>query len=439
MDNAIEIIGRLPGMGNWQGWLQSPTIATLSDASNLFFFNEINRFLKAEIDEFGIRLLGRTMSWMGGIVLSLMTLWIIIQGYRIATGQSRDSMMALVTNSLRAVLIIGVATGMAMGGSQIYGAVTDGLNEAITQMVTGKDENAYDSIDRSLGYMQLAMSSIDALQVGGSDIVNEAKTRNMWFTGIGTGGPAITAGTMLLLNKIAMALFVGLGPLFILCLLFEQTKQLFSRWLFYGIGTMFSLAVLSVMVALALDMVVAVASSFWVGKFLGASQEGVSSMALQQGGLGLILTMLLISAPPMAASFFQGVLANFTPYTAMGGDSGLAASKAAAQGHSAPSPYYPPGQGPVHNPPTGTMRPVESGRSSPPSGPGYHPGARYTGTQYVNQADMVRISTSTQQGVAGAQQQATNPLPSGPSSQPALNLPQPGSRGLNRPEGGSNT
>uniref|UniRef100_UPI003D3036BD type IV secretion system protein n=1 Tax=Klebsiella pneumoniae TaxID=573 RepID=UPI003D3036BD len=35
---------------------------------------------------------------------------------------------------------------------------------------------------------------------------------------------------------------VGLGPLFILCLLFDQTKQLFQRWLFYGIGTMFSMA-----------------------------------------------------------------------------------------------------------------------------------------------------------------------------------------------------
>jgi type IV secretion system protein VirB6 len=409
MDNTIEFIGALLGTVNWQGWLLSP-MAELSDASNLFFFNEINQFLKEEIDEFGIRLLGRTMSWMGGIVLSLMTLWIMIQGYRIATGQSRDSMMALVTNSLRAVLIIGVATGMALGGSQIYGAVTDGLNEAITQMVTGKDENAYDSIDRSLGYMQLAMSSIDALQVGGSDIVNEAKTRNMWFTGIGTGGPAITAGTMLLLNKIAMALFVGLGPLFILCLLFEQTKQLFSRWLFYGIGTMFSLAVLSVMVALALDMVVAVAGSFWVGKFLGASQEGISSMALQQGGLGLILTMLLISAPPMAASFFQGVLANFTPYTALGGDSGLAAAKAATRGQQAPSPYYPPEQRPVHNAPPGTMRQDVSDKR-PPFDTAYNPGTRTTSPSYVQSQERIRTSTNTQQGVAGTQQQATHQLP----------------------------
>src|SRR3546814_3758645 len=108
--------------------------------------------------------------------------------------------------------------------------------------------------------MQVALSSIDSLDVGQSEIVNEAKNRNLWFTGIGIAGPAITGGAMLLLNKVAMALFIGLGPMFILCLLFEQTKQLFSKWLFYGIGTMFSLALLSVMVAIALKMVLAVAA-----------------------------------------------------------------------------------------------------------------------------------------------------------------------------------
>lgn len=89
---------------------------------------------------------------------------------------------------------------------------------------------------------------------------------------------------------------------------------MFSKWLFYGVGTLFSLAVLSVMVALALDMVLAVSAAFWVGKFTGSNQEGINSMALQQGGLGLILTVLIVTAPPMAASFFQGVLGQFSAY-----------------------------------------------------------------------------------------------------------------------------
>ncbi|MCE4360732.1 hypothetical protein LYZ92_21415, partial [Xanthomonas hortorum pv. taraxaci] len=41
-------------------------------------------------------------------------------------------------------------------------------------------------------------------------------------------------------------------------------------------------------------------------------------MALQQGGLGLVLTTLIITAPPMAAAFFQGTLGQFTAYSALG-------------------------------------------------------------------------------------------------------------------------
>ena len=41
---------------------------------------------------------------------------------------------------------------------------------------------------------------------------------------------------------------------------------------------------------------------------------------MQQGGLGLILTMMMIiSVPPMAAAFFNGVLGQFTGYNTFGG------------------------------------------------------------------------------------------------------------------------
>ena len=280
-------------------------------------------FSGVAIGKFADGLLGRTMKWVGSVSIVLMTIWITIQGYRIVTGQSRDSMAALVMNSLKATLIVGIATAWGVGaGSSIFDWMGDGLQKNITEVVTGSTRDAYENIDRSLGYMQLAFTSIDSLQDGESTTANDQKTRALWFTGIGTGGPAITAGVMLLLNKIALALFTGLGPIFILCLLFEQTKQLFGKWLFYGIGTMFSLAVLSVMVGIALDVVTAVAASFWVTSFIGGSNEGVSSMALQQGGLGLVLTMLIISAPPMAASFFQGTMGQFYASSWFGGGTG---------------------------------------------------------------------------------------------------------------------
>ena len=62
----------------------------------------------------------------------------------------------------------------------------------------------------------------------------------------------MTAGAMLLYYQVAKALIMGLAPLFIFFLVFDQTKELFRQWLMYAVGTLFSMAVLNAMVILPL-------------------------------------------------------------------------------------------------------------------------------------------------------------------------------------------
>ncbi|WP_223619592.1 type IV secretion system protein [Lysobacter sp. ESA13C] len=307
----------------------------IDSVGDFVFFRLILTYLRREIQKFGLDLMGNAMQWVGGIALTLMTLWILLQGYRIVTGMSREPMMALVTNSLRATFIVAIATSMGVFGTDLHEFLTDDVKKEINWVVTG-DQNSTpeQQIDKNLGWMQLAWSSIDAMQIVSDPALTDEKTRAMWAVGFGTGGPAITAGISLLLYEIAMALFIGLGPIFILCLLFDQTKQLFSKWLYYGIGTMFSMAMLSAMVAIAMEMVAKVAAVFWgtaiAGAILGSQfTSGMSSQALQQGGLGLILTVLIISAPPMAAMFFQGVLGQFSSYNQFQGQTGQSGSPGA--------------------------------------------------------------------------------------------------------------
>ncbi|HDS1037418.1 TPA: type IV secretion system protein [Stenotrophomonas maltophilia] len=300
-----------------------------ASVGDFVFFKLILEYLREEIANFGEGVLGRMMTWVGSIALVLMTLWVLIQGFRIVTGRSRDSMAALATDMARAALIVTVATSMAMFGKDLQTFLTEDVQDEITFVVTGKHDTAEELIDRNLGYMQLALTSVSVLDVAGDVTLDSAKTRAMWFIGLGTGGPAVTAGAMLLLYQVAIAMFIGFGPLFILCLLFDQTKSLFQRWLFYGIGTMFSMAVLAAMTGIAMEMVARVAGSFWGAAAFGALlstnlTEGMSSMALQQGGMGLILTTLILTAPPMAAMFFQGTLGSFMAYSQIGGSAGAA-------------------------------------------------------------------------------------------------------------------
>ncbi|CAP51037.1 type IV secretion system protein [Xanthomonas campestris pv. campestris] len=291
----------------------------LSSLGNYAFFSLINDFLRDEIDIFQWTLLQRTSALIGIVSLTVLTLWVMFQGYRIVTGQSREAAMGLVVTALRAALIIGLATSMAEGSSKLYWTLTDGVSQSITQVVTGDSENPYDAIDKNLGLMQIAMMSIDQIQTAGNQQRDDEKTRARWFTGVGMAGPGVVGGSLLLLNKIGMALFVGFGPLFIMCLLFQATKSLFSKWLLYGLGMVFSLSVLSFTVSLATKVIGAVAVAFLVKYAMpGNSGEGISSMALQQGGLGLVMTTLIVTAPPMAAAFFQGTLGQFTAYSALG-------------------------------------------------------------------------------------------------------------------------
>ncbi|MBO9648883.1 MAG: type IV secretion system protein [Variovorax sp.] len=315
----------------------------ITDLSNFAFFKLINDYLRDEIDTFQWSLLTSTAQLVGAIGLTLLSMWIMFQGFRIITGRTQQPMMALVGDSLRAALILSIATGAASVSSNLYWTLTDGTTSAITALVSQSSDSPYANIDKNLAYMQGMLSAIDSLATGGDPSIDSAKDRAKWFSGIGIAGPGVIGGSMLLLNKIAIALFIGFGPLFIMCLLFEQTKSLFSKWLLYGIGTVFSMAVLSFMVGLANNVIQGVAIAFLAkyaalltdtGSFLGATSasEGITSMALQQGGIGLVLTTLIVSAPPMAAAFFQGTLGSYMSYSAFGNvGSGSAAADAQAR------------------------------------------------------------------------------------------------------------
>lgn len=84
------------------------------------------------------------------------------------------------------------------------------------------------------------------------------------------------------------------------------------------------MTMLAAMTGIDMEMVVRLPASFWgasaLGALLGSNlTEGMSSTALQQGGMGLMLTTLILTAPPMAAMFFQGTLGIFMADSQIGG------------------------------------------------------------------------------------------------------------------------
>ena len=327
------------------------------------FFDHVMKYLREQVQQFGIDLLGRVMVWVGGAALTLLTLWILVQGYRIVTGQARDSMALMMVNTAKAAFIVSVATSMAVFGVPLHTFVSENLRLEVTKVVTGVASSPEKQIDKNLALMSVALGSIDVLDVANDATIEDDKNRAMMFVGFGMAGPSILGGSMLLLYEVAMALFIGLGPIFILMLLFDATKQMFWKWLWYGIGTLFSMAVLAAMVSISLDVVSRVAEKMWadaiIGSLLGSNfTDGISSVAMQQGGLGLILSTLILGTPPIAAMFFQGTLANFAAYNAVGQQVQAVGAGAAAMRPDGRGGMIPMSGGVVNQAPPGT-RPID--------------------------------------------------------------------------------
>ena len=214
---------------------------------------------------------------------------------------------------------------LAAGQGFSVRTLTDDLMSSVAEVMAGdiavakclKADSAYlgCKVDRNLMVMQAAMNFAGQLDTAEDPVLEDKKTRASWFIGVGTAGPALVAGAMILMYKVAIALFIGLGPIFILCLLFKQTAPLFQKWLFYGLATIFASTMLAVMADICLDLVENVAGSLFVTSLLGANSQGIMQAATQQLGLGLLLSTLLVSVPPMAGSFFNGVMGGFSAYS----------------------------------------------------------------------------------------------------------------------------
>ena len=272
------------------------------------------------------------------VIIGLLTVWVMIQGFLIVTGRSQEGIKGFVFNLGKTYFIVAMALGVAADGKFGVRTLTDTLSDGISQIMTGNSDVGSKcltqdaqviigcKIDMNLTATQSMMGMLDGIDTADSDYLENKISEARWFAGIGTAGPAIVAGTMLIMFRIAIALFIGFAPIFILCLLFKKTAPLFQKWLYYGLATIFSSVMLGVMADIAMDLVSNIAITDAVTRIAsilgGGDLSGIMQTVTQQLGLGLVLSTLLIVVPPMAGAWFSGMMASYTGYNAMMGWNG---------------------------------------------------------------------------------------------------------------------
>ena len=118
------------------------------------------------------------------------------------------------------------------------------------------------------------------------------------------------------------------APAFILCLLYDPTKQYFQGWLKFFLGSLLTMAVLSVMVTIGLKVMLVYATKvlgeYGVEAMMAKSanstesRPGIAQITIMQGGLGLMMSTLMITAPLLLVGNLIGSSLGFNAYSPFG-------------------------------------------------------------------------------------------------------------------------
>ena len=300
----------------------------MDNTENLGFFILIKTYVEILIMKFGDRGLSALSTVLIPSLMSMVTVWLMFEGYRILNGQSREPLNMFLWRGAKMVVIITVASWIMNNPTGLRDWISEHIKNPIASVIVGGEYASPEAmVDSSLLLMHLIMGAFGSLQAATSNNNDGALANFIMASGVAQGAPAVVAGALLLLNEIALSLAILTAPAFILCLLYDPTKQYFQGWLKFFLGSLLTMAVLSVMVTIGLKVMLVYAAKV-LGEYgvsamqagsASASQDrpGIAQITIMQGGLGLMMSTLMITAPLLVGNLIGSSL-GFNAYSPFG-------------------------------------------------------------------------------------------------------------------------
>lgn len=163
----------------------------------------------------------------GPALTILLTLWIAFLGFSLITGRTRLGLSNLTPRMVTLVLVMTFATSW-VAFQAVFWNLAVGAPDEIATVLMGTDGSATTIFADKLDVVMLSLMEAS----GGDAMANDTSIFSppglLW-----SGGTMLLLGTVGVLAtcKIALAILMGLGPIFIVMALFDGTRGLFVGWL----------------------------------------------------------------------------------------------------------------------------------------------------------------------------------------------------------------
>ena len=309
-------------------------------ASGPAIFQPAYDFIDGKLDTFLTQDAGQVMAQVAGPLRAALVLYVLLYGFAILRGAIQEPLIDFAVHSVKLALIVMLATTPAYGSwiaTPLFHTLPDALSSAISGQAPASAGAAFDQFFSRVGYLGEKVGK-EASPTYWSPLLVSA---GVWV--IGALAAALGFG-IFLLAKVALALLIALGPIFVACALFEASRRFFFGWLSQAVNYLVLMALIVVVFQLILSLV-------------GAQWGSIDGQDPQVGGLLFIALCLLaaiffLQVPAIAAGIAGGASAGLA-------DFGNAAAMATQS--RAPSPSQATGGGRAQTPRQGgSLRPVRA-------------------------------------------------------------------------------
>jgi type IV secretion system protein VirB6 len=270
-------------------------------------------------------LLSQPGSVVNAALFGLLTLYVAFIGYRMLLGRSPLRVGELTISALKIGLVVVLATNWGVYQTLIYDTLFQGPAQVAASLLSAvqPDGSAFrgDPFDGlQIAFDQLSLSAASFSGKAGPQAAS--LQGGPGFAAFALNGSAYllllsTLGTVLA-SKVALALILGLAPLFAAFLLFNPTRGLFEGWLKAAIGTALVPLVATLTLAVQLTMLepslIQLATMRSENRFDLAAPTNALVLILV---FALVLLALAIAAAVIAAG---AKLPSLTPAPATAGD-----------------------------------------------------------------------------------------------------------------------
>lgn len=277
----------------------------MSVPSEYHFYEDIFTKLNNALTTYVGDVSGNVISAISGVAYSMLMIYMMLWGWTMLRGMISEPITDGITRIVRLAVIVGIALNVGRYATYISTFLWN-TPDAMASIVA----NGYSSSEGNVQFLDGLMSRLFDL---GSGFYEAAFASSGMFPDFGRliaafliwiAAIAATAyaAFLLALSKMALAILLGIGPIFVLLLIFEGTKRFFEAWFGQALNYVF----LVILTAGAIKLMMTIIVQYLNVAAAGAMAAPEIEQAVPAIVLCLIAALVMMQLPSIASALGGG-------------------------------------------------------------------------------------------------------------------------------------